>query len=98
MKAIRYYSIDSRVDLCQSESNIWFIRSLEKSQYGYNWTKWKYLGKLNKAKRQYIEYQTLNGNEIKEYVLEFTFDGSFTYNVKLKNKRSVEGLKFRLPN
>lgn len=98
MKAIRYYSIDNMVDLCQSESNIWFVRSLEKSRYGYNWTKWKCLGKLNKAKRQYIEYQTLNGNEIKEYVLEFTFDESFTYNIKLKNKRSVKGLKFRLPN
>lgn len=97
MKAKRYYSIDKMIDLCESESNIWFIRSLEKTQYGYSWSKWKYLGKLDKAKRQYIEYQTLNGNEIKEYVLEFTFDNAFTYNVRLKNKRSIEGLKFRLP-
>lgn len=98
MKAKRYYSIDNIIDLCQSESNIWFIRSLEKINMEYTWSKWKYLGKLDKTKRQYIEYQTLNGNEIKEYVLEFTFDSDFTYNVRLKNKRSIEGLKFRLSN
>ena len=70
MKAKRYYSIDNMIDLCESESNIWFIRSLEKTQFGYSWSKWKCLGKLDKAKRQYIEYQTLNGNEIKEHVLD----------------------------
>ena len=99
MKAIRYYLLDNNLtELCQAENKNWFYRCRVYSmKYGYNWSKWYNLGKLQNAQRQTINWENLNGNEITTHCVELNFLTDRFY-IKLSNKKCINGLKYRLPN
>lgn len=101
-KCIRLYS-DSSSELAKSESGKWFYREWAFNRYvsAYSWTRWVEVGELKSVRRNTTTYENLNGNEIIEHKLQLNFQthgsSTDTYYFKLRNKRNVKGLKYRLP-
>lgn len=101
-KCVRLYS-DGLLELAKSDSGKWFYREYSFNNYvkTYNWTKWDEVGELKSIKRLTTTYENLNGNEITEHKLQLDFQLHYSsvdrYYFKLSNKRSVKGLRYRLP-
>lgn len=101
-KCVKLYS-DGLSELVKSESGKWFYREWAFNNYVkcYQWTKWVEVGDLKNAEKKTFNYENLNGNEITEHQLYLEFE-SFNlpkqkFYFKLSNKKSVKGLRYRLP-
>lgn len=96
-KCVRLYRYgDGRIELAESKTNNWFIRSYELNNYGYAWTKWESLGKLVSLKRKSTTWENLNGNVITTKSIDLTFSNG-SWSVKLREKIDANNLKYRLP-
>jgi hypothetical protein len=95
-KCVRLYN-NSVFEIAKSENGKWFHRSLENNGFGYRWTKWDELRPLTGVERCKTTFENLNGNEITTHCLKFDF-GGITYFIQSGDKRSVNGLRYRLPN
>jgi len=98
-KCIKYYE-GKGYQLAKSESGNWYVRKrVHHPDYGWHWTKWDLFTKKIQIRKSLVEYENMNGNEIKETIIHIYKDNDFDY-LDLINGEVVayRESNFRLPN
>lgn len=77
VKCVRFYSRryadNSCIEIAKSETGNWFTRQWGWTKYGFSCSSWSEIGNLIKVNRVKLKWENLNGNELKEHLLEFHF-------------------------
>lgn len=98
-KCIKYYE-GKGFQLAKSEFGRWFVRKRVCNHfYGWQWTKWTLFTDKIQIKKTSVEYENMNGNEIKELIIHIYKENGFDYldlvNGEIKAYRESG---FRLPD
>lgn len=74
MKAVKLYEERQVWQVAKSVSGNWFSRFYILTKYGYQWSKWKLMGKIKEIERTKLEWENMNGNCFSEKAIRVYFD------------------------